>query len=329
MKELRELYNKECQEMIQNIIGSPEIPGIRYHYTSFNNLKRILENQTLSFTHFRHLNDPTEVDFAFDTIEKTLMSNNNTFFEHPMDVLKNILYPQHFKENSQRFMTIENLITDIYIFSFCEKPDDLPMWRWYGDNGKGISIGFKPEYFKTSIKPGDTSPVPILTKVFYDQHQLEEIASNLENITKKYIGKLTPDKIHSEIICQLMSLLASFKYEGYQGEQEQRLYYLETEKTTKQGKSYFPFDRIPDERRKKRPIKRKITEGVCLPYFDPEIPYILSDKFSLDDIAEIWVGPCVHFDCMEEQIKKLLVNLGDADRVGGIKIIKSNAPYRA
>ena len=128
--------------------------------------------------------------------------------------------------------------------------------------------------------------------------------------------------------------MPAFKHHGYKDENELRLYYLEGKITYKPEYNrlpkFFPFDEIPVERRGTK--NRKPVEGICLPYIEQKIPFVRSDKFSLDNIAEIWVGPCVHFDCAKEQIIKLLIdggyNISKIDTDEGIKIKKSEEPYR-
>jgi hypothetical protein len=141
-------------------------------------------------------------------------------------------------------------------------------------------------------------------------------------------------ELHVRLLSCLSPLMPAFKHHGYKDENEHRLYYLEGKITYKPEYNtlpeFFPFDEIPVER---RGIKyRKPIQGICLPHIEQRIPFVRSDKFSLDDIAEIWVGPCVHFDCAKEQIIKLLIdggyNISKIDTEEGIKIKKSEKPYR-
>ena len=55
-------------------------------------------------------------------------------------------------------------------------------------------------------------------------------------------------------------------------------------------------------------------------------PVILPDQFTVDDISEIWVGPCCEFTEASVSIRKLLSSNGfDVDKV---KIRQAELPYK-
>jgi hypothetical protein len=54
------------------------------------------------------------------------------------------------------------------------------MWRWYGDNGRGISIGLKPAYFASHpVVEGDRSPRPVYTDVMYEEGRVISVIHKL------------------------------------------------------------------------------------------------------------------------------------------------------
>jgi len=101
-----------------------------YHYTSMSVLESILKKRQFWFTDYRYLNDPMELTFAKDITSKTI--------EKFAQESKFKVFWDYFLQNYSR--VFDN--SSIYTFSFCSKPDFLPAWRWYGDNGMGVLLAF-------------------------------------------------------------------------------------------------------------------------------------------------------------------------------------------
>lgn len=255
-------------------------------------------------------------------------------------------------KNRHKYSHLKSIQPNIYTFSFCEKQDYLPLWRYYGENGRGISIGFRPGYFNQAEQKDVSreNPVPIYLTISYEE---EEFSKVIKEVLDSAINKIAEAKsileknpsneannifedfkkdLKKYLIGQILPLMPGFKHHGFKDENEHRLYYLEILLEFVEGTEHcFPFTKIPDTRKDKRPRKNEI-KGICLPYVEEKIPFVKSDKFSLDDIGEIWVGPAVHYECAREQIIKILAKAGyDNDKIDkneGIKIKKSQAPYR-
>ena len=339
----------EAKKILEQADSSSVPTKNLYHYTSFSNLKRIINNKELSFTHYRHLNDPMEVKLAEDMLDSVVKNHyspyKNIFWDDFRRIFPCFLDKEKFNaaKKKNHFTTIEDINLDIYTFSFCEEPDHLPAWRWYGGNGTGVAIGFRPDYFKTQeIKTEGTSnrpPHAINIKVRYnDEPNFDEELKKYLELTEKTINDLVDfcsrnqfelflKELQSRLASFLLPLMAGFKDKGYKEEKEHRLYYMECKITFNNGDKpyFFPFDEIPEKRKDVR--QRKTTQdGVCLPYVDPNIPYV-KHPISLEDITEIRVGPSVDFKCCKKEIMKLLEKQGlNKD---GIKIKPSRKHYRA
>ncbi|MBY0462713.1 MAG: DUF2971 domain-containing protein [Alphaproteobacteria bacterium] len=361
-EELISEFENDVKKILEDI-STPSPSHILYHYTSFNNFStRIIKNREFCYTDFRHLNDPTEVILSTEVLLKAVGSRKDKggaleriFWQPFLDFFPAMLKPEDFEKVRHNFDQIDKIESSIYTLSFCPKVDYLPMWRWYGDDGRGISIGLKPDYFSSHpVVEGDRSPRPIYTDVLYYEDRVISVIDKLCNSAEQKVTNLIKfcqnkevsaddfqeiatsftRELHNRLVSHLFPLMPAFKHHGYQDENEHRLYYLECKVTYKpeynKPPTFFPFDEIPVERRGTK--NRKPIEGICLPYIEQKIPFIRSDKFFLDDIAGIWVGPCVHFDCAREQIIKLLMEAGydiaKIDTEEGIKIKKSQAPYR-
>jgi hypothetical protein len=99
--------------------NEPDFAGrsrLVYHYTSMSGLKAIVESGRLRATHYDYLNDPDELVYCKKLWGDHLRIANPDDGDVPF-------------------------FGEAYIVSFSELEDDLTLWRTYGDNGAGVSIG--------------------------------------------------------------------------------------------------------------------------------------------------------------------------------------------
>ena len=84
---------------------------------------------TMWATHYAYQNDPSECQLFFEGLKKNIADY----------IIKNhIVLNKKDKESIQRLCYGLNIFT----ISFSKQEDDLTMWRGYGQNGDGISLGF-------------------------------------------------------------------------------------------------------------------------------------------------------------------------------------------
>lgn len=76
-------------------------------------------------THYAYQNDPTECILFFNELRK--------------EVYKKIIDST---EEQKKLTDAPSPFDNIYLISFSEQEDDLTMWRGYGQDGDGISLGF-------------------------------------------------------------------------------------------------------------------------------------------------------------------------------------------
>ncbi len=115
---------------------------ILYHYTTMNTFYTMIEHSlqyekgdihpkyiTMWATHYAYQNDPTECQLFFEELKRNLIDyteKNNIELE---DKDKELIQHPRYGLN-------------IFTISFSKQEDDLTMWRGYGQNGDGISLGF-------------------------------------------------------------------------------------------------------------------------------------------------------------------------------------------
>lgn len=233
----------------------------------------------------------------------------------------------------------------------------MPTWRWYGDNGAGVSIGLRSQYFGFGKKVTEplSDQCSVYTPVLYEFSGLGKFLefckaamsglvrrvrefsdfchnNNMSmeqwNIVSHHLG----NSLQIHFSSYLLSLLPAIKHPSYKEENENRLYRLEHKVSLQDGGEYV-VGKIDDAR--KFVTERKIQEDKDNPCFLPmskNAKRYQSDEFSLDDIAEIWVGSRLDFECTKSHIVEYLRNAGYnidlIDMEHGIHIKQSKMPYR-
>ena len=120
---------------------SDDVPDILYHYCNTETFMKIIENKTIRLSNIFKMNDYSEVTHVLKLLPALLK-----------DEYKKEPFPLKYKGkvNQKAFDDIisdlHNNINDVkyvsYIACFSKHEDDLEQWCGYGDNGKGIAIGY-------------------------------------------------------------------------------------------------------------------------------------------------------------------------------------------
>jgi hypothetical protein len=99
-------------------------PKTLYHYTSMAALLAIVDSGRMRATHFRYLNDRSEVGMMWNLVEKRLEERIAAAESNAVDVLRGV-----------REAVKNRNLTNEYVASFSEKGDDLSQWRSYCQSG--------------------------------------------------------------------------------------------------------------------------------------------------------------------------------------------------
>ena len=105
-----------------------------HHYTTFDAVKEILRSHTLDLTHAAFSNDPTELSYGLDLMQKVFGDSGKKVF------------------GSYDFLSILCNDTQPYIFSLSESEDMLSQWEMYSGRN-GCCITFSREI--TDLTDGD------------------------------------------------------------------------------------------------------------------------------------------------------------------------------
>lgn len=162
---------------------------IVYHYCSVETFLNIVKNKKIWLSHSRVTNDSSECIYALKYIK---------------DVLK------HYKSTKVSSELVEDIINEVYtmvdfpyIFCCSKKKDLLSQWRAYGDNGRGVAIGFNiskiPHY--DILGEGDSSTSLIIDEVTYRINGFDKLVKKvIKTIPELKRKGLNEDKIKQAII---------------------------------------------------------------------------------------------------------------------------------
>lgn len=115
-----------------------------YHYTTIEALKSIVENRTLRLTDYRFLNDPQEIVYCIDPINRILEKYDQkdkliVDLKRIVNNMKNNVFDfvvmTKRGQGKKEFKKYKNENGHIYLFSLTHKEDDLDMWSMYGKMG--------------------------------------------------------------------------------------------------------------------------------------------------------------------------------------------------
>ncbi len=259
-------------------------PSILYHYTSVESLYHILgvegDEITMRATHASFMNDPDEFEYADIIIKESLKQ-----FER----LKNL------SEDKSRFLagkhgllnTLGKIGGDPYILSFSEFDDDLTLWRAYGKDGNGVSIGFDFTILHEYENQKNIVNTRLVECIYDKEKTINQMIkyweSEYNNISIKETEELPRIGFNNfDIFFKLPSWGFSFKCLPYKDEKEWRL-------CKNEYKDY----------------KLKVNGNLIIPYI--EFP------FKKDIIKRIIIGPCANSEEVKQGLKMFFRKHGFPD----------------
>ncbi|MGZ5583868.1 MAG: DUF2971 domain-containing protein, partial [Usitatibacter sp.] len=110
--------------------GKP--PEHLYHYTDLDGVRGIFTSRTLWLSKFTSTNDISEILLAVEHFRAFIERRADAFTRDEAEFLKQAA------DDLGGFRR-----TNICIASFCEHDDLLSQWRSYGNDGRGIALGFQ------------------------------------------------------------------------------------------------------------------------------------------------------------------------------------------
>ena len=193
-----------------------------YHYTTFAGLVGIVNSQVLWASDIRYMNDSAELKHSADLIR--------------MEITQRIT-AGHAKPNllNQFLEWVTHRITNghmLFATSFRSNGNLLSQWRGYSKMGKGVSLGFNPNYIlgcarEQSFQIGkciyDLSDQRRLIKQVVDavEYLAQEHCKNSDT-TEKHSSQTYYD-VFEKIESDLLRIAAILKHPSFQEEEEWRI----------------------------------------------------------------------------------------------------------
>lgn len=287
--------------------------GLVYHYTDAVGLDGILRHAVVHATHYRFMNDRTELDEGRRVVLEACnqLVTGGGLAEGPTAIVKD--FARSFADPA-----VQSVTRDIFIASFSERGDDLGQWRAYGNRGAGYAIGIKFTVGSPEDEPLDKLLGVLLPCEYNREKALADFKGDLldaVNIIKRYAETYMSQTGIEEMWKRAMVLALrrlgrhwlSIKSEHFRDEAEWR------------------FIGLPGPKTRKEHIKTKasLTRGT-IPYV--ELP--LTHAKPPLEVEEIIVGPTHDPESGVLAVTLLLESLG-YDRERAESIVKpSKVPFR-
>ena len=161
-------------------------PGHLFHYTDLEGVKGIFTSRTLWLSKFTATNDISEIKLAIEHFQSfaarkalALESTEGGFLRKAAKQL----------EGFRR--------TNICLASFCEQHDLLSQWRSYGNDGRGVALGFNSERLLDVAQRNGLR----LLRCVYEPAEHERISASLTDMLLE-ARRAAPDGDGAELIAQ-------------------------------------------------------------------------------------------------------------------------------
>lgn len=294
---------------------------IGYYYCSLSTFFNIIKNRSVFLSDPLQMNDTDEITWVCKHMPKS--DDDNI---------------RHVKEETQKASDYihENGQNNIFIGSYSKGDDILSQWRGYGNDGRGVSIGFnlhlmcernvrltlKDVKYRNSIKKSD---IIAWASILHSAEEMGKSARHMENPPTLYAcsqaaalagtnGSIKDSDPYKSILNRMLPEMAIYKSACFKEEMEMRLIYREDVRLERliaringddykylESALYHDFRMVSAD---------FVTEYVILPFLP-------------DEIVSVCIGPKCGWK--EDDIKRWLEVFFAKNK---IKVTKSKASYR-
>lgn len=291
-----------------------------YHYTSPSGLLGIVDNgedsknAKLWFTRWDSLNDKNERYDIQEVLKEYKELKGNDICKEFRDAIQELidtdvtkweLHPILWRNNTNGISSM-NLSApdpdDIYICSFSEDKDSLPMWNYYSKSShyEGYALGIDVAKWEEHVKKLNGCALDI-RRVIYQRKskidQLDKIVLDCNKFLEKDISKKLPETIRMNQVKQrLLSWIAGlqffFKNKHFSHENEVRA-------ILQIPKDINVSDRLT--------TKYRTGNGYIIPYVEASVPK--------EAITSVTVGPLLEKELAEKNVKEMMESRGYSCKV--------------
>lgn len=219
------------------VSSTPDLERI-YHYTSSEALLSIISSRELWLLEHSYLSDYSEVAHGLKAVVAALEKRKGV-------QLIDLFYGS--QTQLQKLAALTNLSYQAFIFSMTEDSDSKSQWSEYGNNYKGICIGFdykalltellEHEYkvnYKSENLSLDYVERPVFAKVIYSDEEKEQLIEQMLDKAIEIANGLPKSLIKDDRVAKLraiitdahyvlIKLISLFKDKNFEAEQEHRI----------------------------------------------------------------------------------------------------------
>lgn len=238
-----------------------------YHYTTIDALQKILEGKDgqicFRASSAESLNDPNEYKYAMSFLISSLKRYEKHRGIAPQD--SKVSFVENKKTIFQNLLPSSNGTPTI--LSFAKDPDNLTMWRFYGIDGKGVSIGINHNKLREYASNDKRT---YLLKCLYGSDNTAKADAFWENYYENILFSNGVIKVNNDSAYEdFFELLFTAKSQHFKPEEEWRLAHLVDN-----------FNTTPNNSSNRDYINR---HGSLVPFY--------SHLFNKEFITSITVGP--------------------------------------
>lgn len=220
----------KLQFVFGEMSSPPRDDSLLYHYCSMDSFYNIIKSGKVRLGNLLMMNDPSEIFLSKICLPEYIYSlyKKNPFeFEFVWNDYVNDMggylqpsYTQSFISGNGQFSTL------FHALCLSTKENDLSQWRLYGDNGKGICIGFKREEITAYAKNNSGFSINQI-KYFNDPNEVvREIAKGVLNKIKELFDSNDYEQLAEyrfNYVNDFVAQWANYKIADYENESEMRL----------------------------------------------------------------------------------------------------------
>ncbi|MFA9399290.1 MAG: DUF2971 domain-containing protein [Clostridiaceae bacterium] len=308
-----------------------------YHYCSLETFIAIISNKCFRLSDLSKSNDYMERKWIINILEEAL---NKSFKDEgiTIDLREEYWYDDGVNNHIDYLLNMlrDDVTHSSYITCFSRKGDLLSQWRAYGDDGRGVSIGFSSKLlYKVDSRKNNI----YIEDVLYDkEEQFENIQLAVANALIYMKNLFNYDAVRvsddfnkyfieefdafCEVICDELAILSCYmKNPAFKEEDEERIFYVpaiyegEPELIQEKFNKTSSFNNYI-----LKPINFYVRKDQIIGYSDLSFEKLIKNGI----ISEIIIGPSSRVK--EDDIYYLLTKFGYSSN--DISIKHSEASYR-
>jgi Protein of unknown function (DUF2971) len=184
-----------------------------YQFCSLDSFRKLIASRVLWCTDLASANDPRELALGFQhLLDGMKFVRENEYKGHAGEFLERIISEVTSGSGRQQF----------FCACFSLLKDTLPMWREYGDNYRGVAVGFRPTAI--TAMPGRIQKVKYLNA---------NIAEGYRQLVRDIASEFDPDHSPSDIVywvsaaTSILAAVTALKHQTWEYEKEIRFVFAQ------------------------------------------------------------------------------------------------------